>query len=101
MKEFTGELQERHELSRWREIVRAFDNAWRRKHGAATVMLTTAFPPSKLMLEQVEKAFPKASVSHEVREDLMGGAILQVDDRLFDGSVSGQLSKLHDQLIGN
>ncbi len=99
--QFAGELQERHELSRWREIVRAFDNAWRRKHGAATVKLTTAFAPSKTMLEDVEKAYPNASITHEVKEELVGGAVLQVDDRLFDGSVSGQLSKLHDQLIGN
>ncbi len=98
--EFVASLALRQEMHRWREIVRAFDNAWRRTHGASEVTLTTAFPPSKKLLEEIEKAYPDASVKSEVRQELMGGAILQVDDRRFDGSVLGQLSKLHDQLVG-
>lgn len=92
-------LTSRHELSRWREIVRAFDNAWRRKYGASEVTLTTAHEPTKKLLDEIAEAWPEASISHTVDAALMGGAVIQIDDRRFDGSIAGHLSKLHDQLV--
>ena len=99
VKDFVAVLHERHELSRWREIVRAFDNAWRRKFGAANVSLTTAYPPSKKLLEEITEAYPHSSIVHQVDAKLLGGAVIQVDVCRFDGSVAGALSKLHDQLL--
>lgn len=94
IKDFVAWLAERHELSRVREIVRAVDNAWRRKYGASAVLLTTAVEPTKQLLDEVQKAFPHASLTHNVSAALMGGAIVQIDDRRFDGSVAGELERL-------
>lgn len=92
--EFVEILASRHELSRWREIVRAFDNAWRRKYGASEVTLITAMDPTKKLVEELQKAFPEASLTQKVDQSLIGGAVVQVDDRRIDGSVAGQLSRL-------
>ena len=100
VKELVEVLHDRHELSRWREIVRAFDNDWRRRFGASEVSLITAVAPTKKLVEELQKAFPQASLRQTIDETLLGGAVIQVDDRRFDGSVSGALSKLHDQLVG-
>ncbi|MEK9130692.1 MAG: F0F1 ATP synthase subunit delta [Patescibacteria group bacterium] len=99
VKDLVEVLASRHELSRWREVARAFDNAWRRKYGASEVTLTTAHEPTENLLEGLVKAFPQASVRHTVNAALMGGAVIQVDDRRLDGSIAGHLSKLHNQLV--
>ena len=99
VKDFVAVLHERHELSRWREIVRAFDNAWRRKFGVSEVSLITAVAPTKKLVEELQKAFPQASLRQSIDAMLIGGAVIQVDDCRFDGSVAGALSKLHDQLL--
>lgn len=94
VKTFVADLEDRHELSRWREIVRAFDNAWARKYGASQVSLTTAYEPTKKVLEELEKAYPHASINHIVDPSLVGGAVIQVDDRRFDGSIADQLNRI-------
>ncbi len=100
VREFVASLAARQEMHRAREIMRAFDNAWRRKFGAGEVTLTTAYQPSKKLLDELATAYPHASIASKVKPELIGGAILQIDDRRFDGSVSGHLMKLHDQLVG-
>lgn len=35
-----------------------------------------------------------------VDSSILGGAILQVGDRVMDGSIAGKLSALHDRLVG-
>ncbi len=95
---FVKKLGARHELTRWREIVRAFDNLWRREYGSANVHVTTAHDPTKKFLDEVHDAYPNADVTHSVDDKLMGGAILQVDDALYDGSIAGQLKRLQNEM---
>lgn len=100
VKDFVALLTERHEMFRWREIVRAFDNAWRRKYGAANVTIETATKPSRELLAAFVKLYPEATITSVLNPELMGGARVQIDDRLLDGSVSGQLNRLKEELYG-
>lgn len=98
VKRFVAMLASRHELSKWREISRAFDNAWKRTYGASTVHLTTAHPAPAKLLQELKARYAHADISNAVDPDLIGGAILQVDDRRYDGSISGHLEMLKTNL---
>ena len=101
VKDFVSVLADRHELSRWREILRAFDFAWKKKYGTANIRLETAHTVSEAFLNSIQKAFPDATVTSEVVPELIGGAILQIDDRRIDGSVAGQLQRLEQRLASS
>jgi len=101
VKDFVALLSDRHERSRSREIARAVESAWKRRYGVATVKLQTAHRISAGLDGELKERFPQATIEYEVRPELIGGARLQIDDRLLDGSISGQLSRLKNQLISS
>ncbi len=101
VKDFVAMLSERHERSRSREIARMFESVWKAQYGAATVRIETAQPISSNLDRELKERFAHATIQKQVNPELIGGARLQIDDRLLDGSVSGQLSRLKSQLINS
>ena len=49
--------------------------------------------------EMVRKAFnTKIELQHEVREDLIGGFVLRIENRQLDASVKGKLARIKKEL---
>jgi F-type H+-transporting ATPase subunit delta len=92
--EFVGFLSERGLMSFWRETVRSIDGVWKEKYGLSSVVITSAHPLSEKARKSLEKMSAGAEIIEEVKPELIGGAIVRVDDRIVDGSVSGALNSL-------
>ncbi len=95
---FVRFLAERHELGKWREVMRQVDGAWKEKHGVANVHIVSAHPLTKKALAALEKASAGASLVHDVDPTLIAGAVIRIDDRIIDASASGQLAALKSNL---
>lgn len=94
IRDFVELLRDRHEVSRWRGVVRSFENIWRRRFGAATVIVTTPREPTDALRKIMARRFPFAQLTFLIKPELLGGAIIQTDDRRLDGSIAGRLERL-------
>jgi F-type H+-transporting ATPase subunit delta len=97
--EFISYLSEQRLLAHWREIVRSLDSVWKEKYGAANVTITSAHSLSEKSRKALEKAAAGAEVIELVDPELIGGAIVRIDDRIFDSSISGALNSLKQTLV--
>jgi F-type H+-transporting ATPase subunit delta len=96
--EFVRFLAERHELPKWREIVRSIDDVWRERHGVASVTVISAHPLTTSARKALEKAASGATLTEAVDPSLLGGARVRIDDRIIDATVSGYLTSLKTTL---
>jgi F-type H+-transporting ATPase subunit delta len=89
------------------EIVTAFIQQYKDLKGIHTVKLTTAIAVSddlkKVILEKIRSAtdMQKLELNSEVREDLIGGFILEIGDQLIDTSVAFDLNNIRKQFKNN
>lgn len=94
---------------RWHEIEETLEYISRqitrlRKIGVLEV--TSAFPLSEAQKEQIEKKVLEASsynrlnVSYRTDERILGGLILQMDDRIVDNSIRTKLDSMAKYLSG-
>ncbi len=79
-----------------------FVDLFKKGQGLKTAVLTTAFELTKTqetnVKRSIEKEFKsKIDFNTKVNETLIGGLIIQVDDKQLDLSVSGQIQQLRDQ----
>lgn len=95
---FVAYLAERHELSRWREVVRALDVVWKDAFGVATVEIVSARDLTKELGAALEKKFAGASVTLRVDKEAIGGACVRIDDRIVDGTIRTRLASLKQAL---
>jgi F-type H+-transporting ATPase subunit delta len=97
-------LVERRRTADMEEIRREFDRMADDAEGIANVILTTAIPLDNAEKERYEKELAqrlnrRVRLEHRVDPSLVGGATIQVGDRLVDGSVRMQLSQLRQRLV--
>ena len=69
-----------------------------RIHGRIRVKLTTAYESSQKELEEISARIgdyfgQKAIVERSIDKDIIGGFVLESDDRLIDVSIRGQLNR--------
>lgn len=89
------------------EISAAFITAYKKLKNIKTVRLTTATPAGDKLREaiynKVASSMPEAKVElkEEVNEDILGGFILQMDDKLFDASIRRDLNDVKAQFQKN
>jgi len=95
---FVEHLTNIHELSLWREVVRAFDSIWKETYGVANVDIVSATELSKDLQKMLEEKFSGASITLHVDESVLGGASVRIDDKIIDGTISGRLQSLKQQL---
>ena len=75
--------------------------------GMQVAQVTTAAPldaPTRLQLVQLvreQTGLPKVTLQEQVDEDLIGGFVLRIGDRLIDDSVSYRLRKLRTEFSKN
>jgi F-type H+-transporting ATPase subunit delta len=80
-----------------------FDAMVDNKHGVTRATIKSAAPLSPDMAEQVTRVFGditgrKVIANVDVVPSLIGGMIVEVEGRVYDGSVRTQLDKLHQQM---
>ena len=92
-----------------KEIIFAFMNMYRIHKGIQVVELTTAIPLSeetrnavKAILQQNVMLLNKTiELSEHVDASLIGGMVVQVDDKLFDASIRHDLQFIKRQFVKN
>lgn len=92
-----------------KEIVSAFMNMYRNHKGIQVVELTTAMPLSdeiktsiKGILQQNVMLVNKTiELSEHVDASLIGGLVVQIDDKLFDASIKHDLQFIKRQFVKN
>ncbi|MBD1372131.1 F0F1 ATP synthase subunit delta [Hazenella sp. IB182357] len=75
------------------------------QRGVAEAVVTSAFPLSEDDKKQIVNTFePKIgktlSIKEVVNSDLLGGIIVQIGDRLYDGSLKSKLTRFQKDLQG-
>ncbi len=89
------------------EISSAFIHQYKQHKNIHTVNLTTAVAINdsvrNAILEQVKKAsgFDKIELDEKVNEDIIGGFVLQIGDKLVDASISYDLKEIAKQFENN
>lgn len=89
------------------EIISAFIAAYKVHKNIKTIHLTTAIPVSdsvkNAIVEQVKKSagFQNIELEEKVDENLIGGFVLQIDDKLVDASIAYDLRVIAKQFESN
>ncbi len=89
------------------EIAAAFIEQYKAYKGIQTVRLTTAVPVSEdlrqAILEKVktDRHVSQIDLETKVREDLIGGFVLEIGDELIDASIAYDLHKIKQQFENN
>lgn len=89
------------------EIATAFISQYKEHNNIHTVKLTTAVPVNdgvrKAILDQVKKAsgFNNIDLDEKVDENIIGGFVLQLGDKLVDASIAYDLKAVAKQFENN
>ena len=89
------------------EIITAFISQYKAHKNIHTVKLTTAFPVNdvvrKAITDQVKKAsgFDTIELDEKIDENIIGGFVLQVGDKLVDASIAYDLKSIAKQFENN
>ena len=83
-----------------RQARRIYEESLGRKH----VRLSTAEPLDKALLDEITQSLRVALGSELILEstvdpELIGGAVLRIEDTVYDGSVANQLESIRQQMI--
>jgi F-type H+-transporting ATPase subunit delta len=89
------------------EIAAAFIEQYKVHKGIQTVRLTTAVAISPALKQTIldkvkqDRKVPLIDLNTEVREELIGGFVLEIGDELIDASVAFDLNKIRQQFQNN
>jgi F-type H+-transporting ATPase subunit delta len=89
------------------EIISAFIEQYKQFKNIHTIKLTTATPVSEELKNEIVKqvrsqtAFQNIDLATEVKEDIIGGFVLQIGDTLVDASISYDLNEIRKQFLNN
>lgn len=86
------------------EISELFGQLYQANQNRADVVIDSAQPIAAPQLELIEKSLAKrlkrqVSVTVNIDETLVGGAVIRVGDQVIDGSVKGRLQQLAATLL--
>jgi F-type H+-transporting ATPase subunit delta len=98
-------LAENDRLTVLPEIAAQFDALKAEAENKVNVTVTAATDVDKAVAEQIKKALEqklgrKVELTLAVDSSLIGGAIIQADDMVIDGSVRTRLQRLTEKLVG-
>lgn len=101
---FTAVLIDHRRIPFLPAIVRQFEQELNARMGFAEADITSARqlnPGARQVLEsQVEKLTgKKVRASYRLDKSLLGGAVIRIGSTIYDGSVKGQLGRIHQQLV--
>ena len=87
------------------EILDYFVDEVKAAKGIGIAMVTTPTPLSESQKKDVEKrllettAFKKMEMHYDIDEELIGGMVIRIGDRVVDSSVRTKLDKLQRELL--
>ena len=98
-------LAENDRLTALPEIAAQFDALKAEAENKVKVTVTAATPVDAAIAEQIKKALQQklgraVELTLEVDASLIGGAIIQADDMVIDGSVRTRLQRLTEKIVG-
>jgi F-type H+-transporting ATPase subunit delta len=104
VRNFIAVIIDHRRLPLFSEILKQLEQELNDRQGFAEAQVSTARQLSdqeKQILEaEIAKMTGKTVRAHyEQDASLLGGAVVQVGSTIYDGSVKGQLEKIHEQLI--
>lgn len=87
-------------------VARMFIEETRRHKGITPVTITTAAPLEASLAEKISKSVEKnfttkVELTGEVKEDLIGGFVLRIGDKLLDMSIKKRLAIIRKELTSN
>lgn len=87
-----------------KNICRDFIDLYKKYKGLKTAVLTTAFELTRTHQTNIKKTIEKTfdstiELNTKVDKELIGGMIIQVDDKQLDLSVVGQIQQLRNQFL--
>lgn len=89
------------------EIITAFIEQYKKYKGIHTVKLTTAVPVGEEVKQQIvariqeQTAMKNVELETAVKDELIGGFVLELGDTLVDGSIAYDLNKIKSQFMNN
>jgi F-type H+-transporting ATPase subunit delta len=89
------------------EITKAFIDQYKKFKNIHTVKLTTALPVSDAMRQAIKERVKQASgftnieLDEHVDDSIIGGFVLQIGDKLIDGSIAYDLKNIARQFDNN
>ncbi len=90
------------------EIAQEFIEQYRAINKISTITLTTASEVDAQFIESIRKKFEgsintrqNVEIIHKINSALLGGFLVEFDDKLYDASVKHQLDQMKKQFSGN
>jgi F-type H+-transporting ATPase subunit delta len=85
------------------DIFRDFIHFYKIEAGIKTLVLTTAVPIDEVTAQNLSMRFevegkPRNDLIKKIKPSIIGGFMLQIDDNLYDASVSNELKMLKKEL---
>ncbi len=104
LQNFLGVLNEKGRINLLTQIVAAYHDLLNRQANRIEVTVTVAEKLGDEHLEQVRKRIGEAmkkdvTIHEQVNESILGGLMLNIQDRLIDASVKSQLQLMRQQLM--
>lgn len=99
-KHFMDTLRRRHQMRLLPSILKHVESEWCKENGITQVNVEYApkFKDALTVFESALKDSSKFLVKSSVREDLLGGYRIKIDDVLIDASLKGRLNELSNKL---
>lgn len=87
-----------------KNICRDFISIYKKSKGIRTAVLTTSFELTRTHKEKIKKAIEEVfqapvELNTKIDESIIGGLIIQVDDKQLDLSVMRQIEKVRGQFV--
>ena len=91
------------------EIMEAYAEMFRKNKGIQVVQMTTALPISNDLKQSIMKSLTdiqmlkdkKIELKEKVDESIIGGMVIQIEDKLFDASIKHDLQFIKRQFVKN
>ncbi len=85
------------------DMIRNFTAQYHKHYQIVSASLITPFHVDEQFIENIKSKLEaalskKIIIQHEVKEDLVGGFVLQIEDKEFDASIKTQLNKIKKSL---
>ncbi|NBS67864.1 hypothetical protein EBT31_02980 [bacterium] len=101
VKVFLKELERTGRLTDRAAFKRAVEKVGDEMFGPKTICLTTAHRIPDALKEKLAHTFPHAELKTVIDPRLIGGAVLSVNDRIIDSSVTGTLERMKRALLNH
>lgn len=88
------------------DIQEEYEELYNEEKNIVEVVAKTAVPMEESAKEKLkrvlgEKLGKTVELSNQVDESIMGGVLLQIEDKLIDGSLKGQLEAIGKEIVGS